>query len=248
MGLLDWFKRKKTPKFTAAEQQAIITATRNQLQSLSRPASLAQIGGFRPTNDPLTSRFSGDFVMLESEVWPVFEGWPLQSILQINLSELPYVPPALTAYQLITIFIDDKDFPFDNPMGQGWEIRCYTSSEGLQARPNPCAKSRLKPFEIKWQLSHSEIPDWQDAESLIDLSEFHQLKDPVHEFDELFTHHELTKIGGWPSLIQYQLEMGAENCLIQIGSEPKANCNWIDGGNVYLGLVDGAWKLECQFF
>ncbi|PHN03187.1 DUF1963 domain-containing protein [Flavilitoribacter nigricans] len=246
MGLFDFF-RKKTPKLTETERQELLTRTKTACETLARPAALAQLGGFRPTGDPLTSRFSGDFVMLESESWPVYEEQPLTSILQINLSELPFIPPALEGYQLITIFIDTQEPPHATPMGDGWVIRLYSSTAGLLPRANPVRKSRLKSFEIQWQYSPTECPDWEDADARIDLSELQLLDDAGEALLETFTNHELTKIGGWPSLIQHQLEMDADDFVIQIGSEPKANCNWIDGGNIYLGLVDGQWQIECQF-
>jgi hypothetical protein len=42
-----------------------------------RPASVAQIGGFRPPQSLLTSWFGGHFFGAQSEVWPTFGNAPM---------------------------------------------------------------------------------------------------------------------------------------------------------------------------
>ena len=82
----------------------------------------------------------------------------------------------------------------------------------------------------------------------LDLGDFNKLENPGDFYYEKFTDYGFTKIGGWPDIIQHQLEMNPKNMVFQIGSEDKAGLNWIDGGNVYIGFEEGEWKIECQFY
>ena len=245
MGLFDLFKRKNTP---TPNREAIIQNTFKSLDTSLKSAAIAQIGGFRPSEDPLTSRFSGDFVMKEGEDWPVYNGNPLQSFLQVNIAELPFVPEALQGLALMTVFVDQEDIPFDQPNGNGWLIRTYKDLEGLAPRKNPVEGSWIKPFEIRWSLSEEEGPQWEDAWEVTDLKEFNALEDSTDLFYDRYENHAFTKIGGWPNLIQHELDMGPENFIFQIGSEEKANWNWVDSGNAYFGKVNGEWVFECQFY
>ena len=71
-----------------------------------------ELEDLNPPMKNIRSRFAGDFLMDKEETWPTWNNKPLQSILQINLSELPYVPEAIQGFQFITIFIDIEDIPF----------------------------------------------------------------------------------------------------------------------------------------
>ncbi|WP_227607577.1 DUF1963 domain-containing protein [Hymenobacter translucens] len=230
------------------DQEKITSRAFVQVQELIKPASIAQLSETKPSGRATASRFSGDFVLVPEQAWPSYQNRPLQAFLQINVAELPFVPVPLRPYKLITVFIDEQDIPFDKPHGQGWQVNCYTSLEGLKLAENPISSPSIKPCEISWQLAQDEAPAWEDAITAVDLSEFDTLSNAGDVFYERFTNHEFTKVGGWPSLIQHQLTMSPADFVLQIGSEVKANWQWVDAGTVYLGWHGGKWLLECQCY
>lgn len=245
MGLFDLFRRKVEPPSKEVITQRAFAELDKQLRS----ASIAELGGSRPTGDPLRSRFTGDFVMLPEEEWPTSNGQLLQAFLQINVSELPYVPAQLKGFQIVTIFIDEENVPYDQqPSGAGWVLRAYTSTDGLAPRKNPIAGSPLKAFEVSWTKSESEAPNWEDAWSIADLSKFNELENSGSIFYERYNNQHSTKVGGWPSLIPSELRMGPNNFVLQIDSEEKVGWSYLDAGTMYVGRVDGVWVLEGQCY
>jgi len=246
MGIFDRFKKNRDTGTPSRE--AVIRQTFQRLDESLRKASIAKIGGFRPSGNPLTTKFSGDVVMAPDENWPVFEGKALQSFLQVNISELPYVPHELRDVELMTVFVMEEEIPFDRPHGEGWAIRTYKDVEKLQPRKNPIVGSGIKPAEIRWSLVDNEAPHWEDAWSVADLSDFNQLEDSTDLFYDNYSNHAFTKVGGWPSLVQGELSMGTNDFVFQIGSEEKANWSWLDAGTVYFGIKNGQWTFECQFY
>lgn len=245
MGLFDLFRRKVEPP----PQDAIAQGAFAELDKHLRSTSIAVIGGSRPTGNPLASRFTGDFVMLPEEEWPISNGRLLQAFLQVNVSELPYVPEQLKGFQIVTIFIDEENVPYDQqPSGVGWVLRAYTSADGLAPRKNPIAGSTLKAFEVSWTKSDSEGPNWEDAWSIADLSKFNELEGSVDIYYDRYKNQLSTKVGGWPSLIQSELRMGPNNFVLQVDSEEKAGWSYLDAGTMYVGRVDGVWVLEAQCY
>lgn len=244
MGIFDFLKKRNT----SSHRDEVIKKTFDCLDANLKRASIAQIGGFKPTNDPLASRFSGSFAMLPEESWPEHQGNPLQSFLQIRVSDLPYVPRQISEFQLITVFVDEDNLPYDKPNGQGWLVRAYKTLDNLKPRDNPIQGSHIRPFEIQWKEVADEGPNWEDAWTVCDLDEFNNLDDTTDLYYDTYENHYFTKVGGWPSLIQSSLNMGAENFVFQIGSEEKANWSWVDQGTAYFGIKDGDWVFECQFY
>ena len=56
---------------------------------------------------------------------------------------------------------------------------------------------------------------------------------------------EKTKLGGYPALIQGELQFGINDFVFQIGTEEKAGWYWGDSGIGYFGLNDeGKWLFE----
>ncbi len=115
-----------------------------QLDALRRKAAIAEIGGFRPPDDSLSSWFGGHAVMLPDEAVPEYNGKPMFPLLQINILELPYVPEQLSGTSLLVVLLNQDEIPFDQPNGEGWLIREYTNLEGLRFRPDPAKPSHLK--------------------------------------------------------------------------------------------------------
>lgn len=222
-----------------------IKETFAELARLARPVSIAQIGGFRPPDDPLTSWF-GRGVCLPAEPEVQFNGAPLIPLLQVRCSELPYVPPALEGLALIVVYMNTSEVPHDKPHGEGWMVREYRSLDALSPCPTRAPRG-LKALPIKWITSKPERPDWEEASDLLDLDALDESESARERFDKL-PHHGATKVGGYPSEIQGLVE-NADDFVLQIGSEAKANWKWADGGIATFGRdANGQWSFACQSY
>ncbi|MCA9632946.1 MAG: hypothetical protein KC766_35080 [Myxococcales bacterium] len=82
---------------------------------LGRRAIVMEVDGFRPPDDPMSSRFGHVGFGLPGETWPESGGKAMLPLCQINLTELPFRPPRLGDVDFITVFIDQHDLPFDSP-------------------------------------------------------------------------------------------------------------------------------------
>jgi hypothetical protein len=220
----------------------VIAAAFSAIDRHLRRASLAEIGGFRPPEEPITSYFGGRFVGRVGEGWPQNGGEPMIPLLQVRTDELPYCPPALDGIALFNVFIGPRELPLDLPAesGDGWLLRSYPSLDGL-APLAPPAEPGVRPFPVRWRLSETEGPQWQDAWGLYDLAEFNKLEDAIDLFYDRYQRHYQTKVGGWPSYIQSSV--GSEDYVFQIGSEEKPRWMWGDNGNGYFSLRQGKWFL-----
>jgi hypothetical protein len=83
------------------------------------------------------------------------------TLIQINVQELPCVPQALAETALLILFLDIDNLPFDQPHGDGWRIREYSSLEELVPLPSPTKLSRVRSFPIRWRLVENEVPGWE---------------------------------------------------------------------------------------
>lgn len=216
-----------------------------ELAKIARPVSIAQIGGFRPSEDPLTSWF-GRGVCLASEPEASFNGQPLFPLLQVRVSELPEVPKALSGIALLVVHLNAAEIPYDRIHGDGWLVREYRTLEGLVPCPTRAPKG-LKSLPIKWSAGKPERPDWEQARELLDLDALDESDSARERFDKL-PHHGATKVGGYPSEIQSLVE-NADDYVLQIGSEEKAHWQWGDNGiATFARDGNGAWTFECQTF
>ena len=127
----------------------LISKTFKELDGYLRKASIAQIGGFRPPDDPLSSWFGGKAVALPDEETPIYKNVPMFPLLQVNCSELPFIPSALKNVALFVVYINKVEIPFDKPHGDGWLIREYSSLKGLTPIKNTQALDYLKVFPIR---------------------------------------------------------------------------------------------------
>lgn len=216
-----------------------------EIAKIARPVSIAQIGGFRPPEDPLTSWF-GRGVCLASEPEVPFNGQPLFPLLQVRVSELPEVPKALEGIALLVVYINASEVPYDKAHGDGWLVREYHSLEGLAPCPTRAPKG-LKSLPIKWTAGKPERPDWEQASELLDLEALDESDSARERFDKL-PHHGATKIGGYPSEIQSLVD-NADDYVLQIGSEEKAHWQWGHGGiATFARDAGGTWTFGCQTF
>jgi uncharacterized protein YwqG len=219
------------------------------MQKHLRKASIAELGGFEPPEDLKASWFGTVRVGRAEETWPDARGEPMTPLGQFNLEEMPYVPDRLSGIALVTVFIDAKRLPSETENGDGWWVREYRSLDDLVALEQPGQEFSIKPFPVRWRLSETEAPSWEDAESVCDAKAFSRIPDSIEVYYEKFENAENTKFGGWPALVQSELGFGVENHVFQIGTEDKAHWMWGDAGVGYFGLDEqGTWHQEWQCY
>ncbi|QIK13792.1 DUF1963 domain-containing protein [Leclercia sp. 29361] len=215
-----------------------------ELRSQLRPASVAQVGGFRPGADPLTSWFLKG-VHLPGEGLPVWKGQPMFPLLQIRTDELPVIPEQLKGIALLVLFHNREHHPFDQPHGEGWLIREYATLEGLELLPE--LETPYRPFPVRWVSVNDDAPGWEDAWDIIDLSEVNDDTQASDSFFDDFNRYGGTKVGGYPMEIQHGV--GIEDFVFQVGSEEKVNWMWADNGIGYFHRsAEGIWHFSCQFY
>ena len=245
------FKKKEELKRQnlLLRKDEIISNTFAILDSHLRKASIAQLGGFRPPEDPLCSWFGDVLVCKEGEQWPSWkhpvslETVLLTPLAQFNLTEAPFVPEKLKRFKMITVFIDGEELPFDTPYGDGWIVKAYESLDDLVPLKKPNFDFEIKPFPMKWELIENEGPVWEDACDITDMSEFNLVTDS--EYEDRYENSERTKLGGHPTLLQGRLQFNMNDYVFQIGTEDKAEWMWGDSGIGYFGLNDaGKWLFE----
>lgn len=216
----------------------------DELRGHLRRASVAEIGGFRPPEDPCVSWF-GRGVCIPGEALPTHEGRELFPLLQINISELPYVPAELSGVRLLVLFHSRTEHPFDKPHGEGWLIREYSSLEGLIPLPQASEPDVVRPFPIRWSLVEDDAPGWEEAWHVVDLSSVND-DDASSAFFRDFSRYPGTKVGGYPFEIQHGVVL--DDFVFQVGSEGKAGWEWVDGGiGYYFKNRNGEWRWDCQF-
>ncbi|WP_431824258.1 DUF1963 domain-containing protein [Burkholderia sp. F1] len=215
-----------------------------KLRSKMRPASVAEVGGFRPPEDPLTSWFLKGFA-LASEGLPMWAGKPMFPLLQIRVDELPVIPDQLKRTALLVLYHNMESHPFDRPHGEGWLIREYASLDGLQLLPELATPYRA--FPIRWLSVTDDTPGWEDAWDVVDLSAVNGDEAASDSFFDDFNRYPGTKVGGYPKEIQHGA--GIADFVFQVGSEEKVNWMWADNGIGYFHRSPGGnWRFSCQFY
>jgi Domain of unknown function (DUF1963) len=119
----------------------------------TRQASLLNVGGFRPTGDPLASHFGMEPLCLPGEQWPESNAAPMLFVCQLNLTTAPVVPDRLHDIRLITLFVDAAMTGFDEENGGNWCLRTYGSLEGLvpSVRPANAPRAPRRGLECRWE-------------------------------------------------------------------------------------------------
>lgn len=217
--------------------------TLDELRSKVRRASVATVGGFRPPDDPLTSWFCRG-VGAPDEMLPSWNGEPMFPLLQVRVSELPFVPEQLAGIELLVLFFSLREFPFDSPHGEGWLIREYRSLDSLV--PLPAVQTPYRPFPVRWSAVGDDAPGWEDAWECVDLSAVNADDTARDAFFDEFARYPHTKFGGYPFDIQGGV--GLDDFVFQVASEEKVRWVWVDGGLAYFfRSPQGQWSWSCRF-
>jgi hypothetical protein len=214
------------------------------LDLIVRKASIANVERRKPYNGIVSSRFGGEAVGLEGEALPTFNGKDMFCLLQVNISELPYVPKELEGIALIVVFLNRDFIPIDSHHADGWLIREYKTIEGLQLLPKANEIDIVQSFSVRWSLVEDDMPDTETAWSL--------LNKPLIGNDELNTliekgNYWFTKFGGYPCEIHSKVS--CENFVFQIRSEQKPQ--WMcdnNGISYFFKGKNGQWSFKCQLY
>jgi len=142
------------------EADNYIDKTFNIVDQHLRCASIANIGKSALLDKKCGSWIGGNFLGLSEESWPESENGPMLPLLQIRVSELPFVPDVLKKIQVLSVFIDQQQPPKENPSvnGTAWRIRTYDYLKDLEPLVQPETSSSLKLLPIRWDLTPTEGP------------------------------------------------------------------------------------------
>jgi Domain of unknown function (DUF1963) len=231
------------------------------LAGLARPASLGQVGGFRPPNDPITSWAGNVTVARPGEDWPLCDGSPMLALLQVVAPELPVVPEHLQDVAALTLFVGPFALPLDEPNGANWCLREYRTLDELAPlnapRPARAADPKLargeattyRPFPVRWL----EVTDWPDFDSVpLDCRD---AWDEAQQDDApAMQTHDGLKVGGWPSTVQSEVSWfeGGERLddvdfVLQVDSSEKTGFQVGHGGVLYIGRRGTAGTWHCSW-
>ena len=229
------------------------------LDALARPASLGEVGGFRPPDDPATSWAARVALAAPGEAWPTSDGAPMLALLQLAVRELPVVPDPLRDAALLTLFVGPFELPIDVPNGTGWCLRTYGTTEGLVPieEPKPARAddpkaargepTTYRPFPVRWR----EVTDWPTFDcvpaDLQDEWEADGAEDARPNIGGL-------KAGGWPTTVQGApswSENGEEladvEFVLQVDSDEKTGFSVGYGGVLYVGCRRDAGTWHCTW-
>ncbi|MEW6735720.1 MAG: hypothetical protein AB1489_30795 [Acidobacteriota bacterium] len=82
--------------------------------------------------NPFGSWFGHIGAMNANEQWPHWRSTPMVPLCQINTAELPVMPQTISDIALICVWIGKRNsWRRGSPSGMGWQIRCYSSLNGL---------------------------------------------------------------------------------------------------------------------
>lgn len=218
---------------------------------LVRQATIFETGGIRPTYD-----------LLES--WIGFVGWSLpaeecpqrfQPLASLFLKGLPFVPKSLQHIELLTLFMNEEIFDhlIEDDLSRFFEIRAYTSLEGLVQQNWQHERIRAFPLIPKW--IDNDYPTW-DGGGIPSNVEDEILRleheEGVEYFDDIVEEiYDVHKIGGYPAFCQSGRDYGEKFLFVlQIASDEKAYFNIVDNGNFYFFFNRelNEWRVDCDFY
>ncbi len=221
--------------------------------ALRRRAIVLEIGGFRPPDNADASWFGRVNLAREGEVWPKSGDSPMQSLCQINLTEMPFRPPRLDDIEFITLFVGPDELPDNTPSGTNWCLRTYSSLDELVPLQQKETGSHIKQFPMRPRVVEEDYPNWEDVEIELD-------KDVEDNYYDYFTNVDGLKLGGWPTLIQSEIYWAPWNkhpaqpeYVLQVDATEKGNWMWGDNGVGYFGRGttpdhENEWACEWQCY
>jgi uncharacterized protein YwqG len=214
-----------------------------------------EIGGFRPSTEPTASWFGRVNLAAQGEGWPTMDEKPMHALCQINLKECPWRPTRLDDLEFMTVFVGPEHLPTDGVNGINWCLRAYRSIGSLVPISAPDTGSTIRAVGMRPAMIEADYPCYDDiVDSLPDelIDEF-----DYDEFDDLFENVSGFKLGGWPSLIQSEIQWSKQEIspeyVLQIPTTEKANWMWGDNGVGYFGRgatddSSNEWTLEWQCY
>jgi hypothetical protein len=198
------------------------------------------------------------------EPWPRSRARPMWPLCQVLVEELPAAAPGpLADVALLTLFADLVDLPYRAPNGEGWELRTYTTTDGLVplveperevSERHPEEALEVRPFPVIWR-PRVELPAHDDTPSeLLDVRD--ELAD-VEERDGGLLDLDGLKVGGWPRAVQAGVDwtlpdgrrVADAQFVLQVDSDEKARLPIGDSGVAYVGWspTEG-WVLSWQCY
>lgn len=225
------------------------------IQKLAKRAVIMQIGGFRPSDDPLASWFGKVNVAAPGESWPMNnEGQPMHALCQLNIADLPFRPPGLDDIEMLTVFIGPDRLPsFNDPNGSSWCLRAYTDRHHLIPLAQAQTGSGMKSLPMRPQVLQQDYPGWEDVA-------FDAPNGIGEKYYDMVQINPGFKLGGWPSLIQSGIGWQSGNTqlirpeyVFQIDTTEKGNWMWGDNGTGYFGRGTcdghkGEWAISWQCY
>ena len=224
--------------------------------ALARPAVEFTAGGFRPTYAATESWLGRVYLGRPGETLPLdAQGQPMWPLLQLVLADLPAVPDALAATQVLTVFISQQ-LPANTkpaPNGQNWLLREYQQGEELIQVEMPCPTSPLKPFPLKAGAIVVDYPVWDGGGAAHLAEEVWSLQhaELISSYYDLVENQYGHKLGGWPTFCQPGIEFSPGfEFMLQIASDAKAQLNIVDSGTIFLAknAVTEEWEFYCDFY
>lgn len=224
--------------------------------AVGRDCSVARYTPLSEDPSPWQSRLLGSGLLRRGEPWPTWEGRPMNSLLQVNLAEVPVVPEALQGYAWLGVYLDAVGLGLlAGGEGEGWALKLYRTLEGLEPRAAPPYPEKQVPWRaqaITWE-RHRDLPDaltelgcnppppWQDLFDVVPITAYMHRPRGQGRWNA-----RRTKLGGYPSAHQWESGPSLpENFVFQILAELHV-FDLCDCSTTHVGIVDGRWVLESQ--
>jgi len=235
------------------------------LEAKARKASIAKFIPSKKPSNPISSWLYGHSVGLPGETFTDIKGTPLFPLIQINCSELPFVPPQLKGTALVVVYVSAGGWPqWNMPIakkiapgkyaGINWQIREYKSLnnlkivEGLRVPKswNDSTEWFAKSSAIKWKLATNEFPGWEDAWYVLGEDVMSAINStPADKFYDEYLNSAETKVGGYLYEVQgYPPPHKMADYVFQIGQNMKVDMQIGDNG--VMSFFKGTNHWECN--
>ncbi|OJJ14843.1 hypothetical protein BKI52_40510 [marine bacterium AO1-C] len=121
------------------------------VKEAGKPCSVAQFQTVDQDTHCKTSRFLGNqVVLLPQENFPENNGQIMTPILQVNLTDVPYLPEILRGKAWLSVFMDLEAMLLgSHPNGENWILKTYDSLDELEVREIPL--NQIQEKAKKWQ-------------------------------------------------------------------------------------------------